>query len=137
MKLFDQGRDHVIGLFRIVLGFLFFVHGAARLFGIFGAKAAAEAFAWPGWWASLIQFLGGALVLLGIGTRAAAIICSGSMAYAYFTAHQSANLLPIANGGELSVLFCWAFLLIAFLGNGKWALEGVLKRQPGRVEAAH
>ncbi|MFI7068015.1 DoxX family protein [Kribbella sp. NPDC050124] len=83
----------------------------------------AELFAWPSWWAAAIQFVGGALVLIGLGTRYAALLCSGSMAYAYFTVHQVDALLPVQNGGEKAALFCFAFLLIAFLGNGAWAVE--------------
>jgi putative oxidoreductase len=50
------------------------------------------------------------------------------MAYAYFTVHQSRALLPIQNGGEASVMFCWAFLLIAFFGPGPWSLSELIGR---------
>ena len=84
--------DPVLAVFRVVVGILFAFHGAASLFGIFGGvrgTGAAVAFAqWPSWWAALIQFAGGALVAMGLGTRWAALLCSGSMAYAYFTVHQ-------------------------------------------------
>jgi putative oxidoreductase len=115
-------QTHVIAIFRIVIGFLFATHGAAALFGVLGTKQV-EVFAWPSWWASAIQFVGGSLVMIGLGTRYAALLCSGSMAYAYFTVHQADALLPVQNGGEKAALFCFAFLLIAFLGNGAWALE--------------
>jgi putative oxidoreductase len=138
MKIFDQGRDHALALFRIVLGFLFFCHGASALFGIFGAKSQIAFGVWPGWWASAIQLIGGAAVALGVGTRVAAILCSGSMAYAYFFTHAPKALLPLQNGGEQAAMFCWGFLLIAFLGSGRWALASVLKRVPVRqVEPAH
>ena len=75
--------------------------------------------------ASLIQAVGGALVMIGLGTRYAALLCSGSMAYAYFTVHQAGALLPVQNGGEKAALFCFAFLLIAFLGNGAWSVRRV------------
>lgn len=71
----------------------------------------------------VLQRAGGALVLIGLGTRYAALLCSGSMAYAYFTVHQVDALFPVQNGGEKAALFCFAFLLIAFLGNGAWAVE--------------
>ncbi len=58
----------------------------------------------------MIQLVAGGLVLLGLGTRGAALIASGSMAYAYFGVHQQAALWPIQNGGELSALFCWELL---------------------------
>ena len=56
------------------------------------------------------------------------------MAYAYFTVHQAGALLPVQNGGEKAALFSFAFLLIAFLGSGAWALERlpVFKAQESR-----
>jgi putative oxidoreductase len=131
----------VTTLFRVVVGLLFALHGAASLFGVFGGnRGSGEAIAmgtWPGWWAALIQFVGGLLVLLGLGTRVAAILCSGSMAYAYFVVHQPDGLLPLNNGGELAALFCWSFLLVAALGAGPWSLDAALqRRQPAeRAEA--
>ena len=122
MKVLERYQKQVIAVFRIVIGFLFCCHGAAALFGVLGTKQS-ELFAWPSWWAAAIQFAGGALVLIGLGTRYAALLCSGSMAYAYFTVHQVDALLPVQNGGEKAALFCFAFLLIAFLGNGAWAVE--------------
>jgi putative oxidoreductase len=122
MKVLERYQKQVIAVFRIVIGFLFASHGAAAVFGVLGTKQA-ELFAWPSWWAAAIQFGGGALVLIGLGTRYAALLCSGSMAYAYFTVHQVDALLPVQNGGEKAALFCFAFLLIAFLGNGAWAVE--------------
>ncbi len=76
-----------------------------------------------GWYAALIQLVCGSLVALGLGTRAAAFLASGSMAYAYFKVHQPESLLPIENGGEPSALFCWAFLLLVFTGPGAVALD--------------
>lgn len=131
--------DLVTTLFRIVLGLLFAIHGASSLFGLFGGNRgsgeAIEVGTWPGWWAALIQFVGGALVMAGLGTRVAAIVCSGSMAYAYFVVHQPDALLPLNNGGELSALFCWSFLLIAALGPGKWSLDSVLAQRRATTTA--
>ncbi|GAA4686302.1 DoxX family protein [Phytohabitans rumicis] len=125
--------DLMTTLFRLVLGLLFAIHGAASLFGVFGGSrgsgAAIAVGTWPGWWAALIQFTGGVLVLAGLSTRIAAIVCSGSMAYAYFVVHQPDALLPLNNGGELAALFCWSFLLIAVLGPGKWSVDGVLAQR--------
>ena len=129
---------HLLSLFRVIVGALFVCHGASTIFGVLGGSAgtggAAPVGAWPGWWAALIQLVGGALVVLGLGTRAAALLCSGSMAYAYFSIHQEKALLPIQNGGEAAVMFCWTFLLIALAGPGTWALDTLLTR--GRRAAA-
>ncbi|MCM2416551.1 DoxX family protein [Streptomyces sp. RKAG293] len=129
---------HALSAFRVIVGALFFCHGASSVFGWFGGAmghgGTIATGTWPGWWAALIQLVGGALVALGLVTRAAALLCSGSMAYAYFSVHQQHALLPIQNNGEPSVMFCWTFLLIAFAGPGTWALDTILTR--GRQMAA-
>ncbi len=136
----DRLTGPVLALFRAVVGLLFLCHGVASLFGVLGGNRgsghAIEAGAWPGWWAALIQFVCGALVLAGLGTRAAAVLASGSMAYAYFTVHQPHALLPLRNGGESAAMFAWAFLLIAVVGPGAWALDSYLagrRREPVSV----
>jgi len=135
-------REVLVSLFRMVVALLFACHGVATLFGVlggsFGSGRAAPVGAWPGWWAALIQLVAGALVLVGLFTRPAAILASGSMAYAYFTVHQEKALWPIQNGGEAAVLFCWSFLLIVLTGPGPLALDAVLTRvrpQVGRTTA--
>lgn len=134
----EAARPLVLTVFRIVVGLLFACHGAASLFGVLGGTKGGSIplGQWPGWWAALIQLVGGALVLLGIGTRTAALLCSGSMAYAYFTVHQERALLPLQNGGEPSVMFCWAFLTIAVLGSGPYSLDRLLAHSLGRLSTA-
>ncbi|MFE6662511.1 DoxX family protein [Streptomyces sp. NPDC057697] len=127
----NQARPYALGLFRIVVGLLFTSHGAASLFGILGGAmggGSIPAGTWPGWYAAVIQFVGGILVMLGFGTRTAALICSGSMAYAYFKVHQPEALFPLQNGGEPSVIFCWTFLLLVFTGPGALAVDRLFAR---------
>ncbi|MFR9793697.1 DoxX family protein [Streptomyces sp. MB22_4] len=134
----SKAAGPVQSLLRVVVGFLFACHGAASLFGVLGGAVGTHggtvpSGAWPGWWAAVIQLVGGLLVALGLFTRSAALICSGSMAYAYFTVHQPTGLLPIENSGEPSALYAWTFLLLAVFGPGPWALERLLpttRRQP-------
>ncbi|MET7944924.1 DoxX family protein [Streptomyces sp. NPDC005302] len=133
----NSAQPYAIALFRVVVGLLFAVHGTASLFGVLGGAAGTDggtvdAGTWPGWYAAVIQLVAGALVLLGLGTRAAAFVASGSMAFAYFDVHQSAALWPIQNGGELSALFCWAMLLLVFTGSGALGLDRLLT---GRASA--
>ncbi|MFI9624526.1 DoxX family protein [Streptomyces sp. NPDC052042] len=123
----NQAHPYALGLFRIVVGLLFTCHGAASLFGLFGSDSVAAGI-WPKWYAAVIQLIGGAFVALGLGTRIAALICSGSMAYAYFVVHQAGGPLPIQNGGEASAIFCWVFLLLVFSGPGALALDRLFRR---------
>ncbi|MFF2787889.1 DoxX family protein [Streptomyces sp. NPDC058049] len=131
----NTARPYALGLFRIVTGLLFSCHGAASLFGVLGGAhggGTVPAGAWPGWYAAVIQLVAGALVLLGAGTRSAAFVASGSMAYAYFTAHQPDALFPIQNSGESSAMYCWAFLLLVFTGPGAFALDRLLPARGNR-----
>lgn len=122
----------VLGVTRVVVSFLFVCHGVMGLFGAFGGidtqGGTVELFTWPDWWGSMIHLVGGALVGLGLFTRTAALLCSGSMAYAYFVVHQPLALLPIPNGGEPAALFAWIFVLIAALGPGAFALDALRRR---------
>lgn len=127
--------DGVTTLFRVVVGLLFVTHGLSSVFGVLGGHLGSGEpvpFAeWPSWWAALIQLVGGVLVLSGLVTRIAAVICSGSMAYAYFVVHQPEGLLPLQNGGELAALFCWSFLIVAVLGPSRWSVDELLARRRG------
>ncbi|MFE5395422.1 DoxX family protein [Streptomyces sp. NPDC056568] len=128
----DSAQPYALGLFRTVVGLLFACHGAASLFGVLGGASGGgtiDAGTWPGWYAAVIQLVGGTLVLLGLGTRAAALVSSGSMAYAYFKVHQPSALWPMENGGEASAMFCWAFLLLVFTGSGAFGLDRLLTRR--------
>ncbi|MET9735147.1 DoxX family protein [Streptomyces sp. NPDC006458] len=130
----------VLALFRAVSGLLFACHGAATLFDVLGGPQGGSvpgAGQWPGWWAAVIQLAGGTLVLLGVLTRPAALLCSGSMAYAYFVHHQSDGLWPLENGGEKAALFCWAFLLIAALGPGRWTVTTPLAHRASGPPTPH
>jgi putative oxidoreductase len=68
--------------------------------------------------------VGGALVCIGFQTRLAALVCSGTMAVAYFLYHQPGGPLPIQNHGELAAIFSWTFLLLAAIANnGVWSID--------------
>lgn len=128
-----RGAGAVVSAARIVVAFLFVCHGLQGLAGAFGgidgAGTAVPAGMWPGWWACAIELVAGALVLIGLYARPAAVLCSGIMAFAYFTVHQPTGLLPIQNLGEPAVMFCWTFLLLAVVGPGSLALDTLRTRR--------
>ncbi|MGW2725079.1 DoxX family protein [Streptomyces sp. NPDC001492] len=138
----NNAQPYALGLFRIVVGLLFACHGAAALFGVLGGAAGTdggtvETGAWPFWYAAVIQLVGGILVLLGLTTRVAAFIASGSMAYAYFKVHQPNALWPMENGGEAAAMFSWALLLLVFTGSGAFGLDRLFaKRATAQDRAA-
>lgn len=136
----DRAAPWALGVFRIVVGFLFLCHGTSTLFGwplppYSGATA--ELGAWPSWWVAMIELIGGVAIMLGIGTRLAAFIGSGAMAVAYFWKHQGDGLFPIENEGESAALFCWSLLLLVFFGPGRPAFGTALaaiRRRDARQE---
>jgi len=106
---------------RIVSGFLFSCHGAQKLFGAFGGHQTLHNPLMLT--AGIIEFGCGILILLGFFTNIAALIASGEMAVAYFTQHFPRGFIPIQNGGELAVVYCFVFLFIATRGGGKYAVQ--------------
>ena len=125
MKLFEKYADQAYALLRIITGIMFAFHGAQKLFGVLGGfrpPAGSQL-----WFAGIIELCGGLAVMLGLGTRVAAFLCSGEMAVAYFQAHWKFQLgsqfWPVVNKGELAVLYCFVFLLIATKGTVKWGLK--------------
>jgi len=125
----DRYSAPALGVFRILIGLLFAMHGTAKLFGLPAAKSGAVPFGtWPYWYAGIIEISVGLLLALGVFSRVVALLGAGTMAFAYFTEHQPTGLLPIQNGGELAVLYGLAFLLIVFAGSGAFAVRGPAER---------
>lgn len=128
-----------LSIFRIVFGLLFTLHGTMKVFG-WPLGDAVPVGAWPIWWAGLIELVAGLLITVGLFTRIAAFIASGQMAVAYFWQHsglfggEPASFWPSANGGEMAILYCFAFLLIAATGAGAWSVD---ERRRGTVSAPH
>jgi putative oxidoreductase len=78
--------------------------------------------------AAWIETAGGILLALGLFTRAAAFVCSGEMAAAYFMAHAPRSFWPGVNQGDAAILFCFVFLYLALAGGGAWSLDRALGR---------
>lgn len=115
---------HLYAILRIVIGVLFAMHGSQKLFGWPGDKPPVEIASLMGL-AGIIEFVGGLLVAVGFLTRIAAFIASGTMAVAYFMAHAPQGALPILNGGESAVIYCFVFLYIAAQGAGIWSIDAM------------
>ena len=119
----------VLSLLRIIAALLFMEHGLMKLAHFPIAQPGAPDPLPPVLLvAAWIEVVGGGLVALGLFTRAAAFICSGEMAFAYFTAHASKSFWPGVNQGDPAILFCFIFLYLAFAGGGPWSLDRVVRK---------
>ena len=124
-------QPYALSLLRIVAGFTFSLHGFQKLLGAFGGLghgASAHITSLLGI-AGILETVGGILILAGLFTRCAAFVLCGEMAYAYFTRHAPRGLWPIANGGELAVLYCFIFLLLVCAGGGPVSLDRIVRRR--------
>ena len=120
-------ESQIYALMRIIVGFLFLWHGCQKLFGFPGTLPTGLP-AFVIYVGGSIELIGGALIMIGLFTRWAAFICSGEMAAAYWMVHGTKALLPIVNGGELAVLYCFVFLFISTHGGGLRSVDAAQGR---------
>jgi putative oxidoreductase len=132
---FDLNRyqPQMLSILRIIAGLLFLSAGLQKWFGfpnVNPAFAKITLFSLIGV-AGLIESIGGALVAVGLYTRAAAFIMSGEMAvaYWYYANRPARGFIPIQNGGTLEVLFCFVFLYLVFAGAGPWSIDALRRKK--------
>ena len=117
----------MLSIVRIVAALLFMEHGMQKLFGFPTAPFRPDAFSLL-WFAAILEFAGGVLVLVGWFTRPVAFLLSGEMAVAYWMAHAPKSPFPAIKGGYAAILFCFVFLYLACAGAGPWSVDGATRR---------
>lgn len=120
----------MLSILRIGAGFMFMLHGTQKLFAfpVAEPRDTVATLSLMGL-AGIIETLGGLLILVGYRTRAAAFICSGQMAVAYFMAHLPRSIWPVLNGGEAAAFYSLFFLFLVFSGPGRLSLDAVLGKE--------
>ena len=126
MKQLEGFADTAYAVLRIVAGFMFSFHGMQKLFGVL-SDFPRPAVGSQMWFGGIIELLGGLAILLGLQTRWAAFLCSGTMAVAYFQFHwrfqMGPRFFPGVNQGELAALYSFVFLYIACRGGVQWSVD--------------
>jgi putative oxidoreductase len=125
-------------ILRIGFGVLLMQHGVQKLFGWLGGYggtpgATADLFSLMGL-AGVLETFGGLLIVLGLVTRAVALILMLEMLAAYSMAHLPRGVWPIQNGGELPLLFALGFAFLAANGAGPFSVDQWMRT--GRLEPA-
>ncbi len=118
-------RPRILSISRIMVGLCLLQHGTAKVLGFPALKQFENIdLTSRSGIAGIIELVFGVLIVLGLFTRPAAFILSGLCAAAYFLAHAGRSFYPIANGGELAVVYCFIFLYFVFAGPGPWSVDG-------------
>lgn len=116
----------LLSVLRIVAAFTFIQFGSAKWFAFPAAIMPGGVIApmWSlVWFASVIEVVGGALLLLGLFTRPVAFLVAGEMAVAYFYGHFPSGFWTVLNQGTAAVVYCFVFLYISAAGPGPWSLD--------------
>ena len=111
---------------------MFMTHGWPKMFGtqaqpflggmgFFGIDVGVNML----WVAGAIELFGGALLLLGLFTRFAALFAAVLMVMAYLTAHPA--WFPTLNNGELATLYFLVYFAIFAIGPGKISLDYLIR----------
>lgn len=117
---------YALAALRIVAGLIFLEHGTQKFFSFPAGEAAGTGWAFdnPGAIAGVIELVTGVLITIGLFTRPAAFLASGTMAVAYWMAHAPQNAFPVNNMGDAAILYCFVFLYLVFAGPGAWSVDG-------------
>ncbi len=136
----QRANDVALLLVRAILAAVFILHGGQKLFGWFGGHGIAGT---SGYLASLgiplptlgaaaagaTEFFGGLFLLVGTGTRLAALPMAATMFVAAFTAHSGFDILK--GGMEYPLTLAIVLVALSLLGPGRLTL-GLLVGAEGR-----
>ncbi len=123
--LLDPFTEYAYALLRLISGAMFTFHGVQKIFGMYtDHQPTVGSQLWIG---GLLELVCGTAIAIGLLTRLGAFLASGMMAVAYFQFHWKFQVdsafFPAVNHGELAVLYCFVFLLIACKGGGQWSID--------------
>lgn len=131
MKFLARYSELASALLRVLASAMFMAHGAQKLFGALGGSI--KPVGSQMWIGGVIELVAGALIALGLFTRPAALLASGTMAVAYVQFHWKWNLggrfWPIVNKGELAAVYALLFFAIACSGPGRYSLDHLRGRR--------
>jgi putative oxidoreductase len=133
-KMLAGWEPMVLSIFRIITGLLLFQYGVAKIlkFPVLPYFANVPPLIYT---AGAIELVCGGLLILGLLTRPVAFLLSGEMAAAYFMGHMLKGgvaapvFIPLINGGNAAILFCFACLYLFFAGGGPLSLDAIMRKK--------
>ena len=121
----SQWIPYMLGITRIIIGFLITWHGMVKVFGYpTGSPMPLSSLMGI---AGALEFFGGLLIIAGLCSRPTALILAGEMALAFLIIHLTRGFWTVMNGGEPALFYCFFFLFVSAAGPGRWSLDGFRK----------
>jgi putative oxidoreductase len=127
-----MGKSHSLGLavLRIVVGIIFLAHGYQKLFK-FGFHGVTAMFGnlhipIPAVFAvivTLVEFVGGILLITGLATRIPAILIAIDMVVAILLVHAKRGFFNTSGGFEFPLVLLAATICLALAGGGAASLN--------------
>ena len=124
-------------LLRLTLGLIFLLHGAQKLFGVFGGHGLAGTTQFMNmlglhpakWWATFAawgEFVGGLLLVLGLFTPLAALLVLAVMLVAILKVHASKGFWNSQGGYEYNLVLSALATVLGLVGAGAFSLDALL-----------
>ncbi|MFL1461935.1 DoxX family protein [Roseococcus sp. DSY-14] len=128
--LATRATPALLSVLRIMAALLLMQHGMQKILGWpANPRPLPDAFTLY-WFAGMLELVGGALLAIGLFTRPVAFVLAGLMAFAYFMGHAPRGnmFLPVLNGGNLAILYCFVFLYLSAAGPGPYSVDAARAR---------
>jgi putative oxidoreductase len=123
-------------ILRIILAFLFSLHGYRLVYGMFpqlarrGGVGRMPLDGLPQF-TGYIAMVGGALLFVGLLTQVVALVLALQSLAAYFFVAVSRSPVPLRAGANEVLLYFLVFLYLAAVGGGIWSLDSLIQKWRG------
>ena len=137
MSKLNRWSPHALAALRIITALLMLQHATMKFFAFPAPMPMPGPLPGIIFAAGVIELVTGTLIVLGLFSRPAAFLSSGTMAAAYFIGHATQGFWPVLNQGEAAIMFCFAFFYLIFAGPGAWSLDGLRKGRTGAATSTN
>ena len=131
-------RDTALLLARVAIGVIFFAHGWQKLFtntvdgtAAFFGQAGVPLPTLSAWFATIVELVGGGLLIIGLAVPIAGLLLFADMIGAYLFVHAGNGIFVSENGYELVLALGAASLVLAAVGAGRFSLDHVIAGRSG------
>jgi putative oxidoreductase len=137
-------RDLALLIARIGLGVVFIAHGWQKLVTN-GVDGTAGFFASVGvplptvsaWFATLVELVGGGLLVLGLAVPVAGLLLAVDMIGAWLFVHRGSGVFVADGGWELVLALGVGSLVLAAVGAGRYSIDHLLGSRTRRTTPAN